>query len=419
MTDILQELEWRGLLQDCSDREGLKKLGRGYSFYVGYDPSAPSLHFGNLLPIIVSIHLARAGLRAIQLFGGATGAIGDPSGKSTERPLLARETIDRHIASQRKKAAEILERAGVQAEFVNNYDWTSGLCVLDFLRDIGKHFTINYMLAKDSVKTRMSGEGISFTEFSYMLLQANDFLYLHQHKNCRLQVGGSDQWGNMTAGLELIRRKIQGQAYALSFPLITDSQGQKLGKSEAGTIYLNADITSPYRFHQFWLNIDDRDVIRYLKMFTFHDQSTISDMENCLKTAPEKRAAQHLLADSVCTLVHGEEATNEARRSAEVLFGGSLEGLSDSKLEEIFWDVPSSNIARADLSRMKVLDLFNSTKLVSSKSEARRLIAAGGAYLNNKRIEDAETPCTGSCFDNSRLLVLRAGKKNYHLVRIT
>lgn len=416
--DVLEELEWRGLVQDVSDREGLKKLAPGYSFYVGYDPSAPSLHFGNLVPMIVSIHLAHAGLKAIQLFGGATGAIGDPSGKNAERPLLSRETINQNIAKHSRKVAEIFEHAGAKVQFVNNYDWTEKLCVIDFLRDIGKYFTVNYMLAKDSVKARLGGEGLSFTEFSYMLLQANDFLELYQTHGCRLQIGGTEQWGNITAGLELIRRKIQGEAYALSLPLITDSQGRKFGKSEGGTVWLDAKATSPYRFHQFWLNVEDADVIRYLKIFTFHDRDTIADMQNLLKAAPEKRAAQHLLADSVCTLVHGEEAVQDARRSAEVLFGGSLEGLSSEKLEEIFSEVPSSTIGRAQLSQMKMAELFSVTGLVSSKGEARRLIEGGGAYLNNQRVGDPEAAPAGSCVRDSKLLVLRAGKKNYHLVRI-
>jgi tyrosyl-tRNA synthetase len=417
-TRIVEELQWRGLLQDISDLEGFKKLNSEDCFYVGYDPTAPSLQLGNLVPIIVSLRLAKGGLKAIQLFGGATGAIGDPSGKNTERPLLERTMIDANIANHTRIVRGIFERVEVQAEFVNNYEWTEKLCVLEFLRDVGKHFSINYLLAKEVIKSRLDGEGISFTEFSYMLLQAYDFLYLFSNKNCRLQIGGSDQWGNITAGLELIRRKVGGEAYALSFPLITDSRGKKFSKSESGTIWLDGKATSPYRFHQFWLNVDDADVVKYLKVFTFHDQAVIENMEEVTKAAPEKRQAQRLLADSVCTLVHGEEATRDAKKCAEVLFGGPLEGVSDTQLGDIFSDAPASTMARSELAEITFLDALVKTRLVPSKSEGRRLVAGGGAYINNQRITDADIRLADSSFGSLKMLVLRAGKKNYHLMRI-
>jgi tyrosyl-tRNA synthetase len=412
--DILSILESRGLLHDVSDRDGIKKLSKDDAFYIGIDPSAPSLGIGNLIPVIVTIHLARAGLKPIFLFGGSTGAIGDPSGKSLERQLLDRSTIDHNIAKHQTTVSQILDRASVEAEFVNNFDWTKSVTIIDFLRDTGKYFTVNYMLAKEVIKARLGGDGISFTEFSYMLLQAFDFLHLYQTSNCKLQIGGSDQWGNITAGLELIRKKAQGEAYALSWPLITDSQGKKFGKTEHRTLVLDG---SPYHFHQFFLNVEDADVARYLNNFTFFDAQQIAELEKQTKTAPEKRAAQHALADAVCTLVYGQEQTKDAKRSAEVLFGGSLQGLSEKNLEEIFSDVPSSSMPRARISAMNFLDLLAETGVVKSKSEGRKLIAGGGAYLNNERISDPALSLA-SHTTGSNLLVLRTGRKSYHLLRL-
>ena len=417
--DILADLKWRGLIHDISDPLILNKLTGQDSFYVGYDPTAPSLHLGNFIPMKVSMHLARAGLKAIQLFGGATGAIGDPSGRNAERQLLERSIIDDNVKNHIRIVSAIFERAGATAEFVNNYDWTKELSTLDFLREVGKHFPINYMLAKEVVKARLDGEGLSFTEFSYMLLQANDFYHLYTTKDCKLQIGGSDQWGNITAGLELIRRKLQGEACALSFPLVLDSSGKKFGKSAGNAVWLDARYTSPYKFHQFWMNIEDADVIRYLKMFTFLDQPTIDGAESALKAAPEKREAQKLLADSVCSLVHGEDATRDAKRCAEVLFGGSLDGLPDSQLEDIFSDVPSSIVPAEKISGMTALEAFVTAGLAKSKGEARRLITSGGAYINNQRVSEPERSVKESIrLEKSKLLVLRSGKKNYSLLKI-
>ncbi len=416
---FLDELSWRGLIQDISDNEGIKKIGAGSTFYVGFDPTAPSLQVGNLVPLIVAMHLGRAGLNPLILFGGATGHIGDPSGKNAERLLLPRETIEKNVERQVRQVETIFARAGVNPGFVNNYEWTKEVTLLDFLRDIGKHFTVNYMLAKDVVKNRLEGDGISYAEFSYMLLQSFDFLHLYSTRNCSMQIGGSDQWGNITAGLELIRRKIQGDAYAFSFPLLLNAQGKKFGKSESGTLWLDPLATSPYRFHQFWLNVEDADAIRYLKIFTFLDRSAIEQTAEAQKQAPEKRAAQHLLADSVCTLVHGEEAMADAKKSAAVLFGGSLKGLSAAQLQDIFSDVPSSTISREQLLRGTVIDLLANSGLAKSKGEARRLITSGGAYLNNERISDEALGFDGTELGSAELLVLRSGKKNYHLVRIS
>jgi len=412
--DIIQLLESRGLLHDVSDRDGIKKLAKGDGFYIGVDPSAPSLGIGNLIPVVVTIHLARAGLKPIFLFGGSTGAIGDPSGKSLERQLLDRATIDANVAKHKSTVAQILERENVKAEFVNNFDWTKDVTILDFLRDTGKYFTVNYMLAKEVIKTRLGGDGISFTEFSYMLLQAFDFLHLYQNKNCKLQIGGSDQWGNITAGLELIRKKAQGEAFALSWPLITDSQGKKFGKSEHRTLVLDG---SPYHFHQFFLNVEDADVARYLKNFTFMELAQISELEAQTKAAPEKRVAQKALADTVCTLVYGQSATDDAKKSAEVLFGGSIDGVSEKTLSEIFSDVPSSSMPRTKVAGMNFLELLAETGLVKSKGEGRKLIAGGGAYLNNERVSDPAVSLS-SHSAGANLLVLRTGRKSYHLLKL-
>jgi tyrosyl-tRNA synthetase len=418
-TNILETLESRDLLQDVSDREGLVKLADGDAFYIGFDPTAPSLQVGNLIPLIVSAHLAKAGLKPIVLFGGATGAIGDPSGKNQERQLLSSDVINKNIQRQISQTTQIMDRLGIAPEFVNNIDWIGQMDVLSFLRDVGKHFTVNYMIAKEVVKTRLGGEGISFTEFSYMLLQALDFAHLFQEKNCKLQIGGSDQWGNITAGLEYIRRKQLGQAYALSWPLLTNSQGKKFGKSEGGAIWLGADYTSAYRFHQFWLNIDDQDAISYLKIFTFHSLEEIDEIAKASSADPQKRVAQKALADAVCTLVHGPDATAEAKKSAEALFGGSVETLTEAQLEDIFSEVPSTELSQSALADGTMLDVFVACGLSSSRGEAKRLIKDGGAYVNNQRVSDLGATLKDCGVAERKVFFLRSGKKKYHLVRVT
>lgn len=416
---ILEELSWRGLLHDVTDRQGLLALGNEHTFYIGYDPTALSLQLGNLLGVIVSIHLAKAGLSALQLFGGATGAIGDPAFRASERSLMSREQIDTNVANHRRLIRSYFERAGVEVNFVNNFDWTKDLSTISFLRDVGKYFTVNYMCAKEHVKTRIESEGLSFTEFSYMLLQAFDFFHLYQHNNCRLQIGGSDQWGNITAGLELIRKKISGQAYALSFPLVTDAEGKKLGKTAEGTIWLDAAATSPYQFHQYWLNRDDKDAIRLMKIFTFLTQEEIHSFETKVQSAPEKREAQIKLADEVCTFVHGQKATQAAKQSAQVLFGGSLEGISVEELSGIFSDVPSFEMPRDSFETKNVLELVTATGLVASKSEGRRQISSGAIYLNNIRVTSETHKPAAETAPIGNLLVLRSGKKSYQLLKLT
>jgi tyrosyl-tRNA synthetase len=416
---FLNNLQQRGLLQDISDADLDKKLNKNDSFYVGFDPTSPNLHIGNLIQAIVAIHIARdSGMQPIILFGGSTGAIGDPSGRANERQLLTRETINANVASHSRIMSAIFERAKVKVEFVDNFEWTKDLTVLDFLRDIGKHFTVNYMIAKEVVKTRLNGEGISFTEFSYMLLQAFDFHYLFKNKNCRLQFGGSDQWGNLTAGLELIRKTASGDAFAFSIPLLVDSQGKKLGKTAAGAVWINRDGLSPYEFHQYLLNTSDQDVEQLLKIFTFLEIEEINDIIREHKLNPEKRSAQTKLADLVTSFVHGEDAVTEANQSRNVLFGGDISGLNDQQLLEIFSGVPSSEISRANINALSVIDLFVHTKICPSKGEARRLIQNGGAYINSQRMNDGNLEVSKLIDVDKHVLVLRSGKKNYHLVKI-
>jgi tyrosyl-tRNA synthetase len=417
--NLLEEFTWRGLLQDISDPEAFSKLKAGDACYIGFDPTAPSLQVGNLVMLIVSMHLTKAGLKPLLLFGGATGMIGDPGGRSSERNLLPLEEVARNVELQKAQAERLWVHAGlsVAPEIINNLDWTKEVSVLEFLRDVGKHFTVNYMLQKESVKTRLSGDGISYTEFSYMLLQAFDFLHLYQTKRCRVQFGGSDQWGNITAGLELIRRKIQGEAYGFSVPLITNADGKKFGKSAGNAVWLDPQLTSPYKFHQFWLNTPDSEVIKLLKIFTFESKDAIEAIERAAKEAPERREAQRFLADYLCTLVHGKEATEDAKRCAAALFGGSLDGLTDAQLLDIFSDAPATTISRADAQALDLVSLLGST-IASSKGEARRLVQGGGIYLDNERVADGALPLSGTRLFSKGFLVLRSGKKNYHLVRL-
>lgn len=418
--DLFRELTWRGLIQETSDAEMFSKLRSGDAFYVGFDPTAPSLQVGNLVQIIVAIHLTKAGLKPILLFGGATGMIGDPGGRSAERNLLELNVVADNVSLQERQAKTLWENAGqnITPQIVNNLDWSKDVSMLTFLRDIGKHFTVNYMLAKESVKTRLSGDGISYTEFSYMLLQSFDFLHLYQNNNVRLQFGGSDQWGNITAGLELIRRKIQGEAYAFSVPLITNSEGKKFGKSAGNAVWLDPTLTSPYKFHQFWLNVPDADVIRLLKVFTFESEESIASIEKAMQEHPERREGQKLLADSICTFVHGAEATNDAKRCAAALFGGSLDGLSREQLLDIFSDAPSSTVSREQAETLDMLSLL-ATTVSKSKGEARRLVQGGGIYVDSERLAAENTTVRDTKLLENGFIVIRSGKKNYHLVRLS
>jgi tyrosyl-tRNA synthetase len=418
--NVFEEFEWRGLIYDAS--EGLKEAlaGQKITGYIGFDPTAPSLHVGSLLPIMGLVRLQQYGHTPVALVGGGTGMIGDPSGKTEERQLLSKEQIEYNLEGIRAQLSRFLdfEARTNKALLVNNADWLVPVSMVDFLRDVGKHFTVNYMLAKESVKRRYE-EGISFTEFSYILLQAYDFLVLHDRYGCTLQMGGSDQWGNIVAGIELIRKLRGTRCYALVSPLVTTSAGIKFGKTEAGSVWLDANLTSPYRFYQFWFNTDDRDVVKYLKFFTMLNRQEIATLEALTASAPEKREAQKRLAEEVTLMVHGEYNLRKAIQASQVLFGGEIADLSASEVLDIFADVPSSDIPRASFAGdgMPLVDLVIACGFAPSKGAARRLIEAGGIYVNNRRVADVQAAIDLSALIEGQYLVLRKGAREYHLVR--
>lgn len=415
---LSDNLRKRGLLHDLSSEDALAKLGNNDAFYLGYDPTAASLHIGNLVPMMASLWAAKSGLQAIQLMGGATGSIGDPSGRSNERNLLTHEIVNANAEKIGKVVKNIFERQGLKIKIVNNYEWTKDLTALDFLREVGKHFSINVMISKDVVRNRLESDGISYTEFSYMLLQAYDFHYLRSNFNCKLQMGGSDQWGNISAGLDYVRRKGFDDAVGLSTPLLLDSQGKKFGKSQAGALWIDAELLSPYQFHQYFLNVEDRDAMKLLRLFTFLDDARLEEVQAEFEAHPEKRAAQRLLADEVCNLIHGEGATAEAKAAAEALFGGSLLGLEEKTLLDVFKEVPSSTFNREELSSLTAGELFLRIGMVSSKGESKRLIEGGGAYIMNERVPSTDTSVGGLLAAQRSFVILRTGKKNYHLVKL-
>lgn len=418
---ILAELEARGLVHDVTHRDELGRLldAERLTFYCGYDPTASSLHAGNLVPLSLMVRLARAGHRPIAVVGGATGMVGDPSGKTEERKLLDPETLARNLAAIRAQ----VERFLPEALTLNNADWTAHITYLEFLRDIGKHITVNYMLSKESVRARLEDreQGISYTEFSYMLLQAWDFAYLAKEYGCRLQVGGSDQWGNITCGIELAR-KLGGrpELFGLTTPLLMTAAGKKFGKSEAGTtVWLDPNRTSPYRFYQYWINTDDADVERYLKMFTFLPLDEIAALVAEHTRDPGRRLAQKRLALEVTAWVHGADAAQRAERASQVLFGGSLADLRDQDLAPLLDDVPSTTIPRAELEAgLPLVDLLPRVKLADSKSAARRLLEQGGVYVNNVRVDRPDRALGPTDLATESMLVLRTGKKSYHILLI-
>ena len=422
---ILDELEARGLIADSTDRVELRALlsAPGATFYCGFDPSGVSLHLGSLMPITLMARLQRAGHRPLALVGGATGMIGDPSGKSDERSLLDRETLARNLAAIRAQLSRFLDFGGgpSSAIMVNNADWTESMSYLDFLRDVGKHLTVNYMLAKESVRARLEDRehGISYTEFSYMLLQAFDFATLAERYDCRLQIGATDQWGNITAGIELGRKMGRPQLHGLVGPLLLDSEGRKLGKTAAGTsLWLDPTLTSPYALYQYLLNVEDADVGRLLRMFSWRTLEEIAELERAHGVSPEQRIGQRALADDVTRFVHGDEALVRAIRASKVMFGGSLEDLRDEDLQPLLADVPSSELGRAQLEQgIALVDLLVQTRLCDSKGAARRLLQGGGVYLNNQRVSDPAITVTARDLATESMLVLRAGKKSYHVLR--
>ncbi|MFW5943120.1 MAG: tyrosine--tRNA ligase [Chloroflexota bacterium] len=428
--NIYEELQWRGLIYD--ETEGLRDLLSGeqkITLYNGFDPTADSLHVGSLVPLLQLARFQRFGHTPIAIAGGGTGMIGDPSGKSEERNLLSREELAANVEGIKKQLSAFLDFdvSGNPAMLVNNADWLAEISMMDFLRDVGKHFTVGYMTAKDSVRSRLEREeGISYTEFSYMLLQAYDYLVLHERYGCTLQTGGSDQWGNIVAGVELIRKvrdaHVRGaQAHGLVYPLITKADGSKFGKTAAGTsVWLDPQRTSPYRFYQFWLNTDDANVVNYLKYFTFLDRRTILELEHAVNKRPEQREAQRRLAEEMTRLVHGDMALAKAQTASDVLFGGGLEGLDAADIADIFADVPSSELPKAELEDggVPLVTLLAESGLASSKGEAKRDIKGGGIYLNNIRVTDRGRMATLEDALEGQFLVLRKGRKRYHLVRI-
>lgn len=424
MTNAFDELKWRGLVYDHTEAVPDVLIKEKITVYNGFDPTADSLHIGHLVPMLALARLQRLGHTPIALAGGGTAMVGDPSGKSQERNLLSREEIEANLVGVKEQLASVLdfEVKSNPALLLNNADWLNHLQLMAFLRDTGKYFTVNYMMAKDSVRSRLEREdGISFTEFSYMLLQAYDFFHLYENYNCIMQTGGSDQWGNITAGVELIRKKRGRRALGLVYPLITKADGSKFGKTAAGdTIWLSPDRTSPYRFYQFWLNTDDADVLNYLKYFTWLDQVEIKDLEQALYERPEQREAQRCLAQEVTRMIHGQTAVTKAEKAARVLFGGDLDGLDATDIAEIFTDVPSSQIAQTELAGegTPVVDLLVRSGLASSKGDARRAIKGGGIYLNNQRITDVTQRVTLAQSIEGQFLILRKGRKKYHLVQI-
>jgi tyrosyl-tRNA synthetase len=410
------------MLYDAS--EGLEEVlaKQKVTAYIGFDPTAASLHVGSLLPIMGLVRLQQYGHTPIALVGGGTGMIGDPSGKTLERQLLSKEQIEHNLEGIREQLSHFLDFGSKTnpAMLVNNADWLTAISLVDFLRDVGKYFTVNYMLAKESVKRRYEqGEGISFTEFSYMLLQAYDFLVLHDRHHAILQMGGSDQWGNIVAGTELIRKLRGERAYGAVFPLVTTSGGIKFGKTEAGTIWLDPHLTSPFRFYQFWINTDDRDVGRYLKFFTMLNQEEIAELETSVMVAPEKREAQRRLAQEVTRMVHGEANLRRAMQASQVLFGGEIADLSADDVLDIFAEVPSSEMSRAQFEGegLPLVDVVIASGFATSKGAARRMIEGGGIYVNNRRVSDARAMIGLSDFIEGRYLVLRKGARDYHLIR--
>ena len=419
----IELLRRRGLLEQISDEAGLTALfaREQVSFYVGFDPTARSLHVGNFVPIMMMAHLQRAGHRPIAVVGGATGMIGDPSGRSSERNLLDDSAVLANLATIRTQLASFLRFEGANgAKVVNNADWTGPISYLHWLRDVGKYFSVNAMIAKESVRRRLEerDQGISYTEFSYMLLQAYDFFVLNRDEGVQLQMGGNDQWGNITAGIELIHKKGGGQAYAITSPLLLTAAGEKFGKSAGNAVWLDSALTSPFAFYQYWVRTDDRDAGKFLRMFTFLDLDEIEAIEAAHASNLAGRGAQKRLAQEVTRIVHGEAALLRAELATEILFGREIQGLSDAELADIFGDVPSTQLERSRLEAgIDLISLLVEMGASASKGEARRALTAGSIYLNNVKVTDAALMVTAAQLASESTLVVRTGKKNYFLAR--
>jgi len=419
---LIADLEWRGLIAQTTDRESLlKELDSGsVTYYCGYDPTAPSLHVGNLVVLTVMRRFQLAGHKPIPLVGGATGLVGDPSGRNEERSLNDENVVKDWVDRLRKQISKFLDFQAVPngAQMANNLDWMSQMSALEFLRDVGKHFSVNQMLAKDSVSSRLESGGISYTEFSYQVLQGYDFLELYRRHNCKIQLGGSDQWGNIVAGLDLIRKVEQGSAHAFTVPLMTKSDGSKFGKTASGAIWLDPEMTSPYAFYQYWLNTEDADVPKFLKVFSFKDRSEIERLIQTVETNPGAREAHRELARELTTLVHGQSECEQAEAAGKALFGqAELSELDERTLAASLDQLPRTTINRGDAFPTWV-DLIAVTGVVKSKSDARRIVKEGGAYLNNVKVSAEDFAPSTSDLLHGRFLVLRKGKRDLAAVEL-
>ncbi|MTH52818.1 tyrosine--tRNA ligase [Bacillus mangrovi] len=418
MNELLQDLKFRGLINQVTDEAGLEELlnKESIKLYSGFDPTADSLHIGHMLPILTLKRFQLAGHHPIALVGGATGLIGDPSGKKAERTLNTEDIVQQWSDSIKNQLSRFLDfEAEVNpAEIANNFEWLGKMTITEFLRDVGKNFSINYMLAKDSVKTRIES-GISFSEFTYMILQSYDFLKLYKNEHCKLQIGGSDQWGNITAGLELIRRtETDAKAFGLTIPLVTKADGTKFGKTEGGAVWLDREKTSPYEFYQFWINADDRDVVKYLKYFTFLSHEEINALEKEVQDAPEKRAVHKRLAEEVTAMVHGREALDQAIRISAALFSGDIKALTGEEIKQGFKDVPTHEASAKDIG---LIDLLIEAGVSPSKRQAREDVSNGAIYINGERQQDLNYVLQGEDRIDDEFTIIRRGKKKYTMVK--
>ncbi|MGI9474771.1 MAG: tyrosine--tRNA ligase [Rubripirellula sp.] len=421
--NLINELQWRGLIHQCTDEAGLAKLlsSGTQTVYIGFDPTADSLHVGSMMQLMMLRRFQRAGHRPIALVGGATGMIGDPSGKSEERNLLTAEQLQKNVDGVAAQMRRFLDFDGDDgALLLNNFEWMQGYSYLEFLRDVGKSFPVGAMMGKESVRSRLESEaGLSYTEFSYMLLQAYDFVHLSKEHGCLIQAGGSDQWGNITAGIDLGRRMLGTQLFGITAPLLTTSDGRKMGKTESGAVWLDAERTSPYQFYQYWRNVDDADVMRCIAYLTEIEEDEYNGLRDATEQDPGRATAQHRLAEWITEFVHGEEGLANAVRASKMLFGGEIGEQTDASLGEIFADVPSSEVARDKLDGegLWIVEALQAAGLVSSGGEGRRAVKEGGVYVNNIRATDEKQRLDDSNLASETVMVLRKGKKNYALLR--
>ena len=422
-SDLIEELRWRGLIHQTTDEDGLKKLlaSGPQTVYIGFDPTADSLHVGSMMQLMTLRRFQKAGHRPIALVGGATGMIGDPSGKSEERNLLSAEQLQANVDGVAAQMRQFLDFDGENgALLLNNFEWMENYSYLEFLRDVGKSFPVGAMMGKESVRSRLNSEaGLSYTEFSYMLLQAYDFVYLCKHHGCKVQAGGSDQWGNVTAGIDLGRRMLGEQLFGVTAPLLTTSDGRKMGKTEKGAIWLDPKRTSPYLFYQYWINVNDDDVMRCIAFLTEIEKDEYDDLTQQTSENPGARAAQKRLAQWMTQFVHGEDGLNVATKATDIFFGGEIEDVSDAQLNEIFADVPSHDCERSKLQGegLWIVEALQLAGLAKSGGEARRAVKDGGAYVNNKRCTDMDLKLTEANLASETVIVLRKGKRNYALLR--